>query len=99
MVEAGQALRRALIEYVALRRECYYGCTCLRLKRRNSLEQGIGAHHHARPSPEGGIVCRVMPVVGEIAQIVHTNVSEPAAYGPPNDARFQHRPEHFRGKR
>ena len=36
-----------------------------------------------------------MPVVCEIAQTMHTYIGKSAAYGPPNDARFQHRPEHF----
>src|SRR5262245_6788368 len=49
-------------------------------------EEGLRLHHHARTAPEGGVVHGAVPVVREVAQVVHVDIPEPRPRGAVDDA-------------
>ena len=60
-----------------------------RANRVERLAPGLGPHHHAGPTAVGGVVDGAMPVVGEIAQLVHANVEQPFAAGLADERELQ----------
>lgn len=96
----GQSGSRGLIQPVAPgRKENHPGPRPVAARRLEAGRQGFGFHHHAFAAAEGAIVGHAVPVVGMVADVVHSHADLFRAERPANHPLVERGDEKFRKNR